>query len=128
VCAVKLQFKLLCKRIDRQYKKNMQKLDTTPTTRPTTCYPSVFHRELQKNYNILPHSPMAIITDAVIGGITNGWRTFQCVRLSDCLVGRHNYRWNHQRMWKIQCACALTHSYRRICRRTSKNLERFSKF
>jgi hypothetical protein len=27
---------------------------------------------------------MAIITDTVIGGITNGWRTFQSVRLSDC--------------------------------------------
>jgi len=33
------------------------------------------------------------------------------LRLSDCLVGRHNYRRNHQRIWKIQCACALTHSY-----------------
>jgi len=37
-------------------KKNMQKLDTTSTD----CYPSVFHKELQNNYNILPHSPTAI--------------------------------------------------------------------
>ena len=29
---------------------------------------------------------------------------------------------------QIQCVRALTHNYRRICRRTSKNMEGFSKF
>jgi hypothetical protein len=50
------------------------------------------------------------------------------VWLSDCQVGRHIYRRNHWRKRQIQCARALTPIYRRMCRRTSKNLEGFSKF
>jgi hypothetical protein len=72
VRAVRLQFKRLCRRIDRQYKQNMQKLDNntdglcpvgillrvakklsflpqSPTAIPTAYVPSVFYRELEKN-------------------------------------------------------------------------------
>jgi hypothetical protein len=111
--------------------------------------PSVFHRELQNNYSpchnhrqqyrrILTHwyftescknitAPATITyryTDGYTDAFTDGWCTFQCARLSKCLVGWHSYRWMRQ----IQCARALTHRYQRICRRTSKNLEGFSKF
>jgi len=55
VRAVSLQFKLLCRRINRQYNQNTQKiysiLPQSPTTIPTDYDPSVFHRELQKNYS-----------------------------------------------------------------------------
>jgi len=50
---------------DRQaYKIELAKrLTVLPMDRPTTWNPSVFYRELQKNYRILPHSPTAILTD-----------------------------------------------------------------
>jgi len=66
VRAVSLQFKLLCRRIDRQYNQNMQKnyniLPQSLTAIPTAYDPSVFHRELQNNYSILPQSPTNIPT------------------------------------------------------------------
>jgi len=78
VHVVSLQFKRLCKRIDRQYKQNMQKFATTTdgytdgicpvgillrvenklqhlpqslTIIPTEYDSSVFYRELQKHYS-----------------------------------------------------------------------------
>jgi len=70
----------------------------------------------------------ATFTDRYTDTFTDRWRTFQLAWLSDCLVGRHIYRRISRWPRHIQCVCALTRSYRRICRRTSKNLEGFSKF
>jgi hypothetical protein len=41
----------------------MQKIDTTLMDRPIDCYLSVFHRQLQQNYSILPQSSTTIPTD-----------------------------------------------------------------
>jgi len=49
-----------------------------PTLIPTEYNPSVFHRKLQKNYRILPHSPMDFrriadgVSDSNTDGITDG--------------------------------------------------------
>jgi hypothetical protein len=55
VCAVRLQFKILW----QGYKK---KFTVSPTGIPTEYNPSVFHRELQKNYRIVLLSPTAFPT------------------------------------------------------------------
>jgi hypothetical protein len=68
------------------------------------------------------------ITDGFPNDITDGWCTFQAVRLLDCLVNQHVLQRNHRRTRKIQCMHDPTHNYRWICRRASKNLEGFSKF
>jgi hypothetical protein len=39
-----------------------KRLPVLPTGIPTELYPSVFHRELQKNYGILPQLPTGIPT------------------------------------------------------------------
>ena len=61
VCAVSLQFKRLCKRIDMQYNKTCKSLRQTPTD----YVPSVFYQELQKIHSIVPQSPTNIPTDCV---------------------------------------------------------------
>jgi len=90
---------------------------------PTAVYPSVFHRELQK----------------ITAFCHNYWRVYQ----QTCHNYRRIYRRVHWRMTHIpkrtpvrsyrwmrqnQCTRALAHNFKRICRRTSKNMERFSKF
>jgi hypothetical protein len=87
-----------------------------------SLWPSLFYRELQKNY-----CP-ATITDVVSDGIIDGGCTFPCVRLSECQVSRPIYQRNHRRKLEIQCARALTPIYRQTCRLTSKILEGFLKF
>jgi hypothetical protein len=71
---------------------------------------------------------LATIIDEFTDEISDGWCTFQCGRLLDCLVGRHSYRRHHLGTRQIQCARALTPFYRRMCWRILKNLEGFSKF
>jgi hypothetical protein len=40
-----------------------KRLPVLPTGIPTDIYPSVFHGELQKNYDLLPQLPTGIPTD-----------------------------------------------------------------
>ena len=72
---------------DRQaYKIELAKrLTVLPMDRPTTWNPSVFYRELQKNYRIFPHSPTAIPTDCYPSVF---YRELQ-KHYSPC----HNHRW-----------------------------------
>jgi hypothetical protein len=54
---------------------------------PTECDPSVFHRELQENYSILPYSPTAIPTkcDLLVFHLELQKNYGPC----------HNHRWIH---------------------------------
>jgi hypothetical protein len=54
--------------------KKKEKFTFSPTDIMTKYNPSVFNRELQKNYGILPHSPTDFrrITDGVSDSNTNG--------------------------------------------------------
>ena len=157
---VSLQFKRLCRRIDRQYKQNMQKLDTntdglcpvgilprdakqlqhfatitdglscryfTESCKTITAICHNHRRLYRQNMSrwYFTKSCKTITTPAII---TDGWCTFQCVPLSDCLVSWHSYRWNHRQTRQIQCTHALTPFYQQMCRQTSKNLKEFSKF
>ena len=59
VCAVRLQFKIFW----QGYIKKIRKFMVSPTGIPTDYNQSVFHRELQKNYGIVPQSPTDLPTD-----------------------------------------------------------------
>jgi hypothetical protein len=89
MCDVSLQFKILCRRTDKNTWSSCRNIDTitdgytdgivpigiSPRVEKKLCYfaiitdghtdgfyPSVFHRELKKNYIFLPQLPMGIPT------------------------------------------------------------------
>jgi hypothetical protein len=59
VCAVRLQFKIFW----QGYIKKIRKFMVSPTGIQTDYNQSVFHRELQKNYGIVPQSPTDLPTE-----------------------------------------------------------------
>ena len=65
-----------------------KKFTVSPTGIPTDYNPSVFHRELQKNYGIVPHSPTGLPTYNT-DGITDGLRTSRSARMSDTCPSAH---------------------------------------
>jgi len=60
----------------KELQKNYGIVPQSPTDLPTDYNPSVFHRELQKNYRIVPHSPTGLLMELPtynIDGITDGF-------------------------------------------------------
>jgi hypothetical protein len=75
-----------------------------------------FTESCKNNYSIFPHSLMEYDPSVFCRELQKNY--------SPC----HNHRCVSRRTRQIQCARALTPFYIRMCQRTSKNLEGFSKF
>jgi len=93
-CAVRLQFKILW----QGYTQKLEKFTVSPTGTATDYNPSVFHKELKKNYGSVPQSPTASPTDYnrryfteswknIMGVCHNHWRNprrcYRCILLTD---------------------------------------------
>jgi hypothetical protein len=59
---------------------------------PTDYNPSVFHRELKKNYESVPQSPTdspTVVPMYITNGITDGLPTSRSARMSDACPSAH---------------------------------------
>jgi len=72
----------------RELQKNYGIVPHSPMELPTEYNPSVSHRELQKNYGIVPHSPTGLPTFNT-DGITDELRTSRSARMSDMCPSAH---------------------------------------
>jgi len=83
---------------------------------PTEYNPSVFHRELQKIYGILPHSPMdfrrlyrrLILTESPTGCRMHVWHVSVCTDtdgIADVTYRRTHWRLTH--VWHVS-VCTIT--------------------
>ena len=112
VHAVRLQFKHLCRRIDKQYKRNMQKLNNNPALCPVGILPRVAKKLTAFCHNprhlYWRHMPLRYFTESckTLQPLPQSSTTFSTtslmdsghskrVQLSECLVGQHVFRWNH---------------------------------
>jgi len=146
VRAVSLQLKLLCRRIDTQYKQHLQKdcqfYQRTYTRRYFTesckkitafChnYRQVYRRPYTLRYFTESCKTITVFCHNYRQTCHNYRRIYQRVHqrmahIPKCTPVR-SYRWICRRTWQNQYVCALEHNFRRICRWTSKNMEGFSK-
>ena len=151
VCVVSLQFKLLCRSINTQYKQHLQK-DCQFYRRNFTRR---YFTESCKTITAFYHNYRRVYRRPG----TRRYFTESCKKI---MIFFHNYRWVYRRpchnyrciyrcihqrmahipkrtpirsyrricrrMRQIQCARALTHNYRWICRQMSKTMEGFLKF
>jgi len=81
----------VCRKIDKNTCRSYINIDCFTNGFPDRLLPSVFHRELEKNYGLVPHFPMASPTD---------WETFQQEHRRNISVGIS------QRVRKQLRACA----------------------
>jgi hypothetical protein len=101
-------------------------LTVSPTDIPTEYYPSVFHRELQNNYGILPFLPMDIPTKWHSSVFDRELpKNYGILPLSPMDIPMEWHPWVFDR--ELQKNYSPCHNNRWIYRHTNWQLEQFQK-
>ena len=104
----------------RELQKNYRIVPLSPTELQTEYNPSVSHRELQNNYGIVPHSPTGLPTELPTYNtdrITDGLRTSRSARTSDTCPSAHIPTDYAHPEAHARLTRVRLHTYRRLYRR-----------